>query len=83
MGEWIISWNRFIKKYPNFKHNDSIKEELAIITTEFINGPYEFDFNTNILNPKMKKVFLNFLSNANKTDKATQEYEIVKKCYQI
>lgn len=82
IGEWIISWNNFIKKYPNFVRNKETEELLEYISDQFI-GPYykttSFD-SANIMTKEARQDYENFLA---KVDKNSKEYTKVKNWYDI
>ena len=83
LTEWIIDWQNFRDKYPNFNPKE-IDKILNRYTSDFI-VVYEnsyfttFDYDDN-LQPKAKKAYEDFLKKVNPN---TQEYKIVSKCYDV
>lgn len=83
---WIISWQKFREKYPNFRRND-VDKMLNLYTSDFICGSdnsYSITFyyseNGDNLRPEAKKAYEEFL---NTVDSKTDEYKAVEKCYNI
>lgn len=81
--KWIMSWQEYKNKYPNFK-SDYIDKALNLYTGDFLvsyeNSFFQtFDFDDNLL-PEAKEAYEIFLE---KVNPKTKEYQIVSKCYDV
>ena len=76
---WIVEWQNFLSKYPDFRLNDEIKAEIKYLTSEIIYHEYTFEYTDDGSMAKdSQKGYEEFLSKANKN---TDEYKVVKACY--
>ena len=67
VAEWIIEWQNFEKKYPNFKFNNEINRDIKLLVSILVWKDSRKDY----------ELFLQ------KGDKTTEIYTAVKKCYEI
>ncbi len=74
--DWVISWQRFLMKHPQFPLNDLVRAELKSLTTNILYHEYAFD--NEKMTSETKIGYEEFLKRVNST---TKEYKIVKKCY--
>lgn len=78
--EWIMAWQDFRHKYPNFK-SDIIEGYLVQYTSDFIMDKYKTFYTLDdILLPQAKQDYEKFLKEVNHNSK---EYKIVDKCYSV
>lgn len=77
IAEWIIEWQDFEKKYPNFKLNNKIDDDIKMFAEALVlNG---FEDNNGFLDAESRKGYELFLQ---KADKTTELYTTINKCYE-
>jgi len=80
VADWIILLNEFNKKYPKFEYAQNVKKDINDYTNILLWTEYRtFDPATNKMMAKAKLAYEYFL---NKGDEKSEEYKVVKECYE-
>lgn len=80
VADWIILLNEFNKKYPKFEYAQNVKKDIHEYTNILLWTEYRtFDPATNKMMAKAKLAYEYFL---NKGDEKSEEYQVVKECYE-
>ena len=80
IADWIILLNEFDKKYPKFEYAQNVKKDINNYTNILLWTEYRtFDPATNKMMAKAKLAYEYFL---NKGDEKSEEYQVVKECYE-
>ena len=80
LKDYIISWYKFSKKYPNFR-KDEIDHIIMVYTADLIFDTYStFNLSDNTMYPEAKQAYEELL---NSIDKNSDSYKYVHKYYEI
>lgn len=80
LADWIIWLNEFNKKYPKFELSSKVIKDIHEYTGVLLWTEYRtFDSATNKMTAKAKLAYEYFI---NKADEKSEEYQVVKECYE-